>query len=180
MQEIIGIKGKLVPSNEEGSWWQGDQIGRILAKLVIVYFGQLIENYRYSQHFWATFFQGYGFAIISTKNGMRRHFGQLFHKLIRSPWILILRLAPIRVATWDILSPLDIHWKNSGCNKFFSRRRQTFSFRSSFSRKTSSTWFKLLVQGCQILLGIIFQNVLKCTKFSQNVPNGHKMYQITI
>jgi hypothetical protein len=34
---------------------QGDQIGRIFALLVIVYFGQLIENYVNSPHFGATF-----------------------------------------------------------------------------------------------------------------------------
>jgi hypothetical protein len=34
---------------------QGDQIGRIFAPWVIVYFGQFFENYRSSPHFWSTF-----------------------------------------------------------------------------------------------------------------------------
>jgi hypothetical protein len=35
-----------------------DQIGRIFAQWVIVYFAQLLENYRSIQHFWAPFFHG--------------------------------------------------------------------------------------------------------------------------
>jgi hypothetical protein len=39
---------------------QGDQIGLIFARWVIVYFGQWFENYRSSAHFWATFFHDTG------------------------------------------------------------------------------------------------------------------------
>jgi hypothetical protein len=46
---------------------QGDQIGRILAYSVIVYFKQLFENYRSSATFWATFFHGYSYVVIFTK-----------------------------------------------------------------------------------------------------------------
>jgi hypothetical protein len=36
--------------------YQGDQIGRIFAQLVIVLLGQFYKNYRSSPKFWATFF----------------------------------------------------------------------------------------------------------------------------
>jgi hypothetical protein len=36
---------------------QGDQIGRIFPNRVTVYFGQLIENYKNSLHFYATSLQ---------------------------------------------------------------------------------------------------------------------------
>jgi hypothetical protein len=35
-------------------------------------------------------------------------------------------------------------------------------------------------QGCQIFLGTIFQHGEKYTKLPQNIPNYHKIYQITI
>jgi hypothetical protein len=35
-------------------------------------------------------------------------------------------------------------------------------------------------QGCQIFLGALYQNWKKCTKWTQNVPNGHKISQISI
>jgi hypothetical protein len=39
-----------------------------------------------------------------------------------------------------------------------------------------------VVQGCQIFLGTTYQKVknmvTKYTKWSQNIPNGYKMYQI--
>jgi hypothetical protein len=35
-------------------WSQGDQIGRIFARWVILNFKQLFENHRSSTHFWAT------------------------------------------------------------------------------------------------------------------------------
>jgi hypothetical protein len=40
----------------------GDQIGRIFARWVIVYFGQLLENYRGIPNVWATLLYGYGCA----------------------------------------------------------------------------------------------------------------------
>jgi hypothetical protein len=33
-------------------------------------------------------------------------------------------------------------------------------------------------QGCQIFLGAWYENWKKCTKWTQNVPNGHKISQI--
>jgi aspartate/tyrosine/aromatic aminotransferase len=36
------------------------------------------------------------------------------------------------------------------------------------------------VQGCQIFLGTWCQNRIKCTKWIQNVPNSHKISQISI
>jgi hypothetical protein len=39
---------------------QGDQIGRIFAQWVIVYFGQFLENYRSSPNFGVTFSPGKG------------------------------------------------------------------------------------------------------------------------
>jgi hypothetical protein len=35
-------------------------------------------------------------------------------------------------------------------------------------------------QGCQIFLGTQYQNRTKCTKGTQNVPNGHKISQMAI
>jgi hypothetical protein len=41
------------------SWSQGDQIGRIFAQLLIVYFGQFSENLEKEQkHFWTPLFLG--------------------------------------------------------------------------------------------------------------------------
>jgi hypothetical protein len=45
---------------------QGDQIGLIFAKCVIVSFGQFYENDRNKSHFWASFWHGY--ALILDKN----------------------------------------------------------------------------------------------------------------
>jgi hypothetical protein len=47
-------------------------------------------------------------------------------------------------------------------------------------------WFELITtfvgkgvkQGCQIFLGPWYQNGGKCTKWTQNVPNGHKRSEI--
>jgi hypothetical protein len=35
-------------------------------------------------------------------------------------------------------------------------------------------------QGCQILLGTTYQNVEKNTKGPQNIPNGHKAYEMVV
>jgi hypothetical protein len=35
-------------------------------------------------------------------------------------------------------------------------------------------------QGCQILFSTRYQNGKRYTKYPQNIPNGHKIYQITI
>jgi hypothetical protein len=35
-------------------------------------------------------------------------------------------------------------------------------------------------QGCQIFLGTWYQNRKKCTKWTQNVPNGHKISQMSV
>jgi hypothetical protein len=44
-------------------------------------------------------------------------------------------------------------------------------------RISASLWRKM--QGCQIFLGAIYQNVKYiCTKTQQNIPNGHITYQI--
>jgi hypothetical protein len=53
-------------------------LGQISAQLVIVYFGQLMENYRNSPHFGATFSIGWGFAIILTKTGWAMLFWATF------------------------------------------------------------------------------------------------------
>jgi hypothetical protein len=42
---------------------QGDQIGRIFAHWVIIYFGQFIENYSNIPHY-GYFFHGEGFVLI--------------------------------------------------------------------------------------------------------------------
>jgi hypothetical protein len=54
---------------------QGDQIGRSFAKWVIVYFGQLLENYGRIPHFGATLFHGYVYSLIFTKYGLDYIFG---------------------------------------------------------------------------------------------------------
>jgi hypothetical protein len=35
-------------------------------------------------------------------------------------------------------------------------------------------------QGCQIFHGTIYQNGEKYTKLPQNIPNGHKIYQMAV
>jgi hypothetical protein len=42
-------------ANSHLPWLQGDQIGRIFAQWAIIYYGQFLENYRCSPHFWVTF-----------------------------------------------------------------------------------------------------------------------------
>jgi hypothetical protein len=68
-----------------GGALQGGQIGQIFAQRVIVCFGQLRENYKRSPHFWATLFNAMQ-CINFDKTRVGLHFGQIFHKLIWSPW----------------------------------------------------------------------------------------------
>jgi hypothetical protein len=35
-------------------------------------------------------------------------------------------------------------------------------------------------QGCQMFLGTWYQNRIKCTKWTQNVPNGHRIFPMPI
>jgi hypothetical protein len=35
-------------------------------------------------------------------------------------------------------------------------------------------------QGCQMFLGTTYQNGEKCTKWPQDIPNGHKIYQMAM
>jgi hypothetical protein len=51
-------------------WNQGDQIGRILAHWMIVYFGNSFENYRSRSIFWQLFSEGGNYALILTKDGL--------------------------------------------------------------------------------------------------------------
>jgi predicted nuclease of predicted toxin-antitoxin system len=46
---------------------QGDQIGRIFSRRVIVYFGQFLNNYRNSPEFRAADFQSKDYVLILTK-----------------------------------------------------------------------------------------------------------------
>jgi hypothetical protein len=57
---------------------QGDQIGRIFADLAIVFFGQLIENYRRSAISWATFFHSTSYELILQKNDCATFLGDFF------------------------------------------------------------------------------------------------------
>jgi hypothetical protein len=73
-----------------------------------------------------------------------------------------------------------------------SCRTRTFSRSSSFPDQVSSDfrpvytktnfWQLNLCQdkACQIFLGAWYQNRKKWPKWAQNVPNGHKMYQMVI
>jgi hypothetical protein len=60
---------------------QGNQIGRIFAHWVIVYFGLCIENYRSSPIFWIPVKVTHKFW----QKWVGPHFGWFFHKLIWSP-----------------------------------------------------------------------------------------------
>jgi hypothetical protein len=51
------------------TWKQGDQIGRIFAYWVIVYFGNFSENDLSSSIFGVTFFQRKGRVLTLTKRG---------------------------------------------------------------------------------------------------------------
>jgi hypothetical protein len=60
---------------------QGDQIGPIFAHWVTVNFIEFWGNCKSSRHFWATFFHGYGNALILTKkNCLRYILGHFFKK----------------------------------------------------------------------------------------------------
>jgi hypothetical protein len=54
---------------------QGDQIGQIVAKWVVAYFGQIFENYRSSPRFWAISPLIIDYALILTKNGLSNVLG---------------------------------------------------------------------------------------------------------
>jgi hypothetical protein len=58
--------------------YKGDQIGRIFAHWVIVYFGHLFENYRTSTNFWGTFSLSWGYALILAKNVLGYVLGYFF------------------------------------------------------------------------------------------------------
>jgi hypothetical protein len=60
-----------------GGRTQGDQIGRVFAYWVIVYFGKF-ENYKSSPNFGATFSYGKLFALILTKNVLGHILGDFF------------------------------------------------------------------------------------------------------
>jgi hypothetical protein len=64
---------------------QGDQIGRIFAHWVTVYFGQLFENYRRGSFFWATFFHDKVFELISSKNVLGHILGDFFTRASGHP-----------------------------------------------------------------------------------------------
>jgi hypothetical protein len=67
---------------------QGDQIGRIFAQWVIVFFGQFYKNYRSSPKFhigrlFFTYTYRY-YVVILTKKMVWQHFGRFFYKLLWS------------------------------------------------------------------------------------------------
>jgi hypothetical protein len=57
---------------------QGDQIGRIFAFWVIVYFGQFLENNKRSPNDWITFSHGKRYLSIVTKDGFGNILGNIF------------------------------------------------------------------------------------------------------
>jgi hypothetical protein len=46
-----------------------------------------------------------------------------------------------------------------------------------FNWVSCSTWFRYRNQGCQIFLGTAYQNGEKYTKYSQIIPNIHRIHQ---
>jgi hypothetical protein len=50
------------------------------AHWAMVCFEQFFENYKSSPPFSATFFLGYGYALVSTKKWVGLHFGRFFSK----------------------------------------------------------------------------------------------------
>jgi hypothetical protein len=59
---------------------QGDQIGRIFAQWVTVYFWQIYENCSSRQYFKATLFNFYGHVLILAEKLVGRNFGANFFK----------------------------------------------------------------------------------------------------
>jgi hypothetical protein len=57
-------------------------------------------------------------------------------------------------------------------------RKKSEEKNASFTRKAFQP--RRLQQGCQIFLAAKYQNQKKYTKQPQNVPNGHKIYQLAI
>jgi hypothetical protein len=57
---------------------QGDQIGRICAYWVTVFFGQFQGNYRNSQCFLTKFFRGKSYVLIFTRNWLGYISGEFF------------------------------------------------------------------------------------------------------
>jgi hypothetical protein len=68
--------------------------------------------------------------------------------------------------------------KRTNCAKLGKITFQHF-FGEKWWRK-KSLHEKGVTQGCQIFLVTWYKNRIKCTKWTQNVPNGHKMSQICI
>jgi hypothetical protein len=50
----------------------------------------------------------------------------------------------------------------------------------NYAGKDNGCYFRALEQGCQIFLGTLYQNRKKCTKWTQNVPNGHKTSPVSV
>jgi hypothetical protein len=58
---------------------QSDQIGRIFAQWVVVYFGLFFEIFRSSPHFWASFFHSQGYALILAKMYLATFLGDTYY-----------------------------------------------------------------------------------------------------
>jgi hypothetical protein len=61
------------------------RLGEISQSWAILFFGLLVENYRSSPNFLATFFHEQNYALFE-KKWVGLHFWRFFHKLICSPW----------------------------------------------------------------------------------------------
>jgi hypothetical protein len=64
-----------------GTWVQGDQIGRISAYWVTIFFGQLLLRLQKEAKYLGFFFQRKKICIILTKKWVWMHFRRVFHKL---------------------------------------------------------------------------------------------------
>jgi hypothetical protein len=60
--------------------FQGDQIRRIFAYWVIVFFGKIVENYKSSPNIWVSLFQGKSVALSFPKNRLGYILADFFTK----------------------------------------------------------------------------------------------------
>jgi hypothetical protein len=67
LQPQTDVQGSILRPNLSERPEQGDQIGRIFAQWVVVFFGQLLKIYKNSPQFWSTFYQSKDDLFIFTE-----------------------------------------------------------------------------------------------------------------
>jgi hypothetical protein len=127
------IQGDRVSSKFSLNSWSGGPDWATIADWVIVYFWQLLENYRSSQT-WTSIFHSKSKAFISTKNGLGYSLGNFFRKPIWSP------------CSWPTIVSWSTWQKKFRINIFCSNRFSSFSFGARKKQHLHDLNVKMIVQ----------------------------------